>query len=248
MDPRWLTLQSGRRIAVRHRKGSGPTLLFLPGYASDMMGSKALALDALAERQGLALLRFDYSGTGESDGAFADGTLERWLEEALAVSRLAEGPLLLVGSSMGGWLMLHLAERLAETTLGLIGIAAAPDFTHWGYTDADKNELRVSGALRRANPYGGDAGLTTLGFWQSGERMKLLDRTIDYTGPVRLLHGDADAEVPLDIAFRLKDRLASADVQVTVVKGGTHRLSAPHELRLLEQTVLTLLHGPRQPT
>jgi pimeloyl-ACP methyl ester carboxylesterase len=248
MDLRWLTLGDGRRIAVRHRLGSGPTLLFLPGYASDMMGSKALALDGLAERQGFAMLRFDYSGTGESDGAFADGTLERWLEEAEAVSRLAEGPLSLVGSSMGGWLMLHLAERLAERALGLVGIAAAPDFTDWGYTDAEKQELHASGTLRRPNPYGGEAGLTTLAFWRSGERMRLLDRTIAYMGPVRLLHGDADAEVPLDIAFRLKDQLASTDVQVTVVKAGTHRLSAPHKLHLLEQAVLALLQRPQNAT
>lgn len=233
---------TGDRIAVRHRRGrsAAPTVLFLPGYASDMMGSKAVTLDALAEREGLGMLRFDYRGTGESEGAFADFTLEQWLDDAVAVAGLVEGQLLVVGSSMGGWLMLHLAERLASQVAALIGIAAAPDFTDWGYTDAEKQTLAAEGELRRDNPYGGDAELTTLALWQSGERMRLLDRRIAFEGPVRLLHGDRDAEVPVEIALRLKDALMSDDVQLTIVKGGTHRLSAPHELALLEQIVLTL--------
>lgn len=233
---------TGDRIAVRHRRGrpAAPTVLFLPGYASDMMGSKTVTLDALAEREGLGMLRFDYRGTGESEGAFADFTLEQWLDDAMAVAGLLEGPLLVVGSSMGGWLMLHLAERLASQVAALIGIAAAPDFTDWGYTDAEKQTLAAEGELRRDNPYGGDAELTTLALWQSGERMRLLDRQVAFEGPVRLLHGDRDAEVPVEVAMRLKDALMSDDVQLTIVKGGTHRLSAPHELALLEQIVLTL--------
>ncbi|GAA4008160.1 alpha/beta hydrolase [Sphingomonas swuensis] len=241
MDPTWLSLPGDRRLAVRHRSGSGPTLLFLPGYASDMMGSKAVALDALAEKRGLPMLRFDYSGTGESSGTFAEGTLDRWLEEAEAVSALADGPLLLIGSSMGGWLMLLLAERLGPRVQALVGIAAAPDFTSWGYSDDDKAELERSGELRRPNPYGGEAELTTRAFFRSGEQLKLLDRPIDFAGPVRLLHGDRDAEVPLEVAFRTKDALVSADVQLTVVKGGTHRLSEPAELALLRRTVIDLL-------
>ena len=240
MDPSWLTLDDGRRIAVRHRRGTGPTLLFLPGYASDMMGSKAQALAALAEREGLGLLRFDYRGTGESEGRFADGTLDRWRAEAEAVAALAEGPLVLIGSSMGGWLMLLLAETLGARVEALVGIAAAPDFTDWGYTEEDKKALARDGELRRPNPYGGEAELTTLGFWQSGERNRRLDRRFNFPGPVRLLHGDQDAEVPLEIAVRLKDALVSDDVQLTIVKGGTHRLSAPHELALLEQVTMAL--------
>lgn len=240
-----LARPGGLSIAVRHRSpdASRPTVLFLPGYASDMMGSKALALQTLAEREGLGMLRFDYRGTGESDGSFADFTLEDWLEDALAAAAVADGPLIVVGSSMGGWLMLHVAERLGDKVQALVGIAAAPDFTDWGYSDADKRTLVDAGQLRRDNPYGGEAELTTLALWQAGERLKLLERDIGFAGPVRLLHGDQDAEVPLDIAFRLKDALASDDVQLTVVKGGTHRLSAPHELALLERTVLDLAAG-----
>jgi pimeloyl-ACP methyl ester carboxylesterase len=232
----------GQMVAVRHRSAPGdqPTILFLPGYASDMMGSKAMALDELAQRMGLGILRFDYRGTGESSGEFADFTLEDWLDDASAVAALATGPLVLVGSSMGGWLMLHLAEQLGNRVQALVGIAAAPDFTDWGYSHTDKQRLAAEGELRRDNPYGGEAELTTLALWQSGERLRLLQRSIASSGPVRLLHGDCDAEVPLEVAFRLKDALASADVQLTILKGGTHRLSAPHELVLLERTVRDL--------
>lgn len=245
MNLQRLTRPGGHSIAVRHRLGGGtrPTILFLPGYASDMMGSKALALDKLAERERLGMLRFDYRGAGESDGSFADFTLEDWLDDALAAAGLVEGPLLVVGSSMGGWLMLHVAERLGDKVQALVGIAAAPDFTDWGYTVADKHVLAEAGELRRDNPYGGEAELTTLPLWQAGERLRLLDRVVAFEGPVRLLHGDRDAEVPVEIAIRLKDALASTDVQLTTVKGGTHRLSAPHELTLLERTVLALAAG-----
>ena len=149
-----LARPNGHAVAVRHRPASSaaPTILFLPGYASDMMGSKALALDALAEREGRGVLRFDYRGTGESEGDFADFTLEDWLDDALAAVDVADGPLIVVGSSMGGWLMLHVAERLGARVGAMVGIAAAPDFTDWGYSDADKAALVEAGQLRRDNP------------------------------------------------------------------------------------------------
>ncbi|GAA4708886.1 hypothetical protein GCM10023325_00340 [Sphingomonas lutea] len=170
---------AGRLIAVRARAGAGPTLLFLPGYASDMEGSKAIALDAFAERRGMAMVRFDYSGTGSSPGAFEDGTLTAWLGEAIAVlDQMTRGPVILVGSSMGGWIALHLALRRADRVAALVGIAAAPDFTQWGFTPAQKAELQARGRIVEDNPYGPEPSITTRAFWQSGEALRLLDGPI----------------------------------------------------------------------
>ena len=211
-----------RSIAYRSRPGASPALVFLPGYASDMEGAKALALDAFAERRGLAMLRFDYSGTGSSGGRFEDGTLEAWLDEALAlVDRLTGGPLIAIGSSMGGWIALHLAQRRPERVQALIGIAAAPDFTEWG---AERNRDHLTPAFR-----------------EPGCKLAVLDQEIAVDCPVRLIHGEADADVPLDIAFRTMRALRSADVQVTVIKGGGHRLSEPHEIGTILSTVAELL-------
>jgi pimeloyl-ACP methyl ester carboxylesterase len=215
-----------RRIAFRQRVGFGPTLVFLPGYASDMEGTKALALDAFAERRGLAMLRLDYSGTGSSGGRFEDGTLAAWLEEALAaVDRLTEGPLVVIGSSMGGWIALHLALLRPDRVQALVGIAAAPDFTDWGFADGEAAERQ---------------GLA-LGFWRSGQSLLLLDQEIAVDCPVRLLHGEPDEEVPLEVAFRLMRTLRSADVQLLTLKGGGHRLSEPHEIGAILRAVANLL-------
>ena len=198
----------------------------MPGYASDMEGTKALAFDAFAERRGLAMLRLDYSGTGSSAGRFEDGTLSAWLEEALAaIDQLTSGPLILIGSSMGGWLSLHLALLRSERVQALVGIAAAADFTNWGFADGVEAER---------------AGLAPA-FWQSGQQLLLLDKEIAIDCPVRLLHGDQDNEVPLEIAFRTLRALRSADVQLTVLKGGGHRLSEPHEIEAILRTVTALL-------
>lgn len=241
-DPGFIDVD-GRRIACRVRAGGGPaTLLFLPGYASDMDGTKAVSLDAWAAERGIGMVRFDYSGTGLSPGAFTDGTLDRWLADALGVTdRLTEGPLLVVGSSMGGWLGLLLALRRPERVRGLLGIAAAPDFTEWGYDEKDRQTLHERGRLERPNPHGGDAELTTLAFWQSGEQLKLLGEEIAIDCPVRLLHGDRDGEVPVEIALRTVERLRSADVQLWLVKGGGHRLSAPNEIRMVQRAAADLL-------
>ena len=242
-DLTFLDLSDDRRIATRLRPGSGPaTLVFLPGYASDMEGGKAVALDAFAAERSVSMLRLDYSGTGSSPGAFEDGTLERWTEEALAaVERLTQGPLIFIGSSMGGWIALHLALALPDRVRGLIGIAAAPDFTGWGFTDEDKRTLRETGRLERPNPYGDAPQLTTRAFWESGERMKLLGCTIPIDCPVRLIHGDADEDVPVAVALKLAEQLRSADVQTTLVKGGGHRLSEPHEIRTILRLAEDLL-------
>jgi len=231
----------GRRIAYRSREGTGPTIVFLPGYASDMDGAKATALDAFAERRGLAMLRLDYSGTGSSGGRFEEGTLARWLEEALAaIDQLTRGPLLLVGSSMGGWIALHLALLRPARMQALVGLAAAPDFTDWGFSDQLKERLTRGETLRRPSPYGGEQ-VTAAGFWSSGQKLSLLGAEIELDCPVRLVHGERDEDVPLEIAFRTMRALRSSDVQLNVLKGGRHRLSEPHEIDAILRTVASLL-------
>jgi pimeloyl-ACP methyl ester carboxylesterase len=220
---------AGRRIAYRLRNGGSPTLVFLPGYASDMEGAKALALDAFAERRGMGMLRLDYSGTGSSSGRFEDGTLSRWFEEALSlIDQLTEGSLIIIGSSMGGWIELHIALLRPERVQALVGIAAAPDFTQWGFTKEQAEGLGHEGHMTRA-------------FWESGQRLLLLDKEIAIDCPVRLLHGEIDRDVPLDVAFRTLRALRSSDVQLNVLKGGGHRLSEPHEIDAILRTVAGLL-------
>jgi pimeloyl-ACP methyl ester carboxylesterase len=228
-QPELATLDvASRSIAYRLRAGASPTLLFLPGYASDMEGAKALALDSFAGERGLAMLRLDYSGTGSSGGRFEDGTLALWLEEVLAaVDRLTNGPLILVGSSMGGWLALHVALLRPERVAGLVGIAAAPDFTNWGFDDRDAAERQ---------------GIAP-GFWESGQQLLLLDREIAIDCPVRLLHGERDQDVPVEVAFRLMRALRSSDVQLNLLKGGGHRLSEPREIDAILRTVAGLLES-----
>lgn len=232
----------GRSIAYRLREGNVPALVFLPGYASDMEGTKAVALDAFAEERGLTMLRLDYSGTGSSSGRFEEGTLALWLEEALAaVDRLTEGPVILVGSSMGGWIALHLALLRPERLRAVVGIAAAPDFTDWGFSAEQKATLQREGRIEEPNPYGPEPSFFTHGFWQSGQQLSLLGSEIGIECPVRLLHGEVDQEVPLDVAFRVMRALRSSDVQLNVLKGGGHRLSEPHEIRAILRTVEALL-------
>ncbi len=241
LDPVFLD-HEGTRLAYRLHDGSAPTFVFLPGYASDMEGSKALALDALAQKRGVAMLRLDYSGTGSSEGRFEDGTLERWIGEACSlIDRVTDGPLILLGSSMGGWIALHLALRRPERVQALVGIAAAPDFTDWGYSDEEKRKIAADGRLERPSPYEDGPHVIQRGFWESGQQLRLLDEQIAIGCPVRLVHGDADADVPLDIAMRLKDALRSADVQLTILKHGGHRLSEPHEIDAILAVVAALV-------
>ena len=216
----------GREIAYRRRAGARPTLVFLPGYASDMESTKALAIDDFAAQQGLGMLRLDYSGTGASAGRFEDGTLDRWLTEVLAaIDRLTTGPLIVIGSSMGGWLALHVASARPDRASALIGIATAPDFTDWGFADGEAAE---KAGIARA-------------FWESGQRLRLLTARIPVDCPVRLVHGEHDRDVPLDVALRTLAALRSDNVQLKVIKGGGHRLSEPHEIEAILRTVTELL-------
>ena len=226
--------------ACRIREGRGPALLFLPGYASDMAGTKACALDQWAAREGRAMIRFDYGGCGESKGAFEEQTLDSWFGDALRMIDAAEGPLILVGSSMGGWLMLLAAIVRPDRISALVGIAAAPDFTDWGYSKAEKTIIRTQGRLEQPSPYGDAPTLTTRAFWESGESAKLLGDEIAIDCPVRLLHGLADAEVPWRNALELVEQLRSDDVQLTLVKDGDHRLSRDGDIALLIAVIESL--------
>ncbi len=232
---------SFRRIAYRFTPGKAPALIFLPGYMSDMAGSKAQAVFDWAAANGQACLLLDYSGCGESSGLFKYGTLSRWRDEVLAlIEQHCPGPVVLVGSSMGGWLMLLAGLALETRLAGLIGIAPAPDFTEWGYSDSDKDKLAAGEVVLEANPYGPEPTPTYPGLWADGQTQLLLDGEIPVTCPVRLLHGQADTDVPHDISLRLACALHSDDVQVTLIKDGDHRLSRGQDIALLLRAVAEL--------
>jgi pimeloyl-ACP methyl ester carboxylesterase len=242
-DPLSLTTPAGRSLAFNRRDGRGPTVVFLPGYMSDMEGSKALALDSWCEGRGRAFLRFDYGGCGASPGDFEAQSLADWQGDATAMIDSVDGPVVLVGSSMGGWIMLLAALARPERIAGLIGIAAAPDFTDWGFSHADKATIARDGRLVEESPYGDNPYVTTRTFWESGETLKLLGGEIAIDAPVRLLHGQADPDVPFDISLGIAQRLRSADVQTILVKDGDHRLSRPKDIALLTATLSQLLEA-----
>ena len=240
-EAQFYTLPDGQRLAFRYNPGTGPALVFLPGYMSDMAGSKAGAVFGWAQAQGRACLLLDYSGCGASDGDFAKGTLSRWRDEVLAlIAAKCAGQVVLIGSSMGGWLMLLVALAAPARVAALVGIAAAPDFTDWGYTPEKKAQLARGETLFEANPYGPEPTPTHAAFWRDGQAQLLLDQPIALNCPVRLLHGQADADVPWETALRLGIALRSADVQVTLVKDGDHRLSRAADIALLLRTIAAL--------
>lgn len=249
LAPEYLERARRPRLAYRFTPGSGPAIVFLPGYMSDMAGGKATALFDWAASEGRACLLLDYAGCGLSDGQFADQTLLDWRGDILdLIDATIDGPVVIVGSSMGGWLMLLTALALvrrdgAGRVAGLVGIAAAPDFTDWGFSDAEKAIIMAEGALVEETPYSDQPYVTTRGFFQSGEANRLLDTVIPLTCPVRLLHGEQDGDVPPTISRRLSAALASDDVQVTLVKGGDHRLSRDTDIALLIDTVARLTNS-----
>jgi len=244
-EPTFIEVGEGdgrRRIAVRARAGSGPGLFWLGGFNSDMRGTKALALDAWAAEHGRACIRFDYSGHGESGGAFIDGTIGRWLEEALAVfEQFCRGPQVVIGSSMGGWMALLLARAIAsrdakESTLaGLVLIAPAPDFTEqlmWNaFSDEVREEIRTKGVWMRPSEYGdGTPYPITRALIEEGRNHLLLGSAIEVGCPVRILQGAQDPDVPWQHAFALAHRLPAEDVVLTMIQDGDHRLSRPQDI------------------
>jgi pimeloyl-ACP methyl ester carboxylesterase len=236
----------GVQLAWSLLPGQGPTLVFLPGFASDMTGTKATALATLCAARGQPMLRLDYSGHGASGGDFATGTIGSWTSDALAVIAAVAppGPLVLAGSSMGGWIALLLARALRHRVAGLIGIAAAPDFTErliWeALAPSERAALMRDGHLLMPSQYG-EPTLLTRALVEDGRTRLVLEAPIPLTVPVRLLHGMADPDVPWELALRIAERLDSADVQITLVKDGDHRLSRPADLDLLAGVASALL-------
>ena len=241
-DVQFHEMSDGRRIAYRHTEGQGPTLVFLPGYMSDMDGGKATSIYARAERKGRSCLLLDYSGCGQSSGDFADGSLSIWRDEVLAlIDLVTDGPVIVIGSSMGGWLMLLVAEALGERLAGLVGIAAAPDFAEWGYSDEQKAALKAGETIYEDNPYGPEPTPTHAKFWQDAMTHIRLNGEIAISSPVRLLHGQNDDDVPWQISMQLAEKLRSDDIQIALVKDGDHRLSREQDIALLHRQVWSLL-------
>src|SRR6202043_264685 len=236
-----------RRIAVRARAGGSPGLFWLGGFHSDMQGTKAIALDAWAAEQNRACVRFDYSGHGESGGAFIDGTIGRWLEESVAVfERFCAGPQVVIGSSMGGWMALLLARELARREVrraslaGLVLIAPAPDFTEalmWkGFSPQIRQEIETKGVWLRPSQYGEPYPITRA-LIDEGRNHLLLGSAIDVGCPVRILQGAQDPDVPWQDAFALAHRLPSDHVVLTMIRDGERRLSRPQDIARLVAAV-----------
>lgn len=235
----YLTTPEHRRIAYDLTPGTGPAVVFLGGFRSDMEGTKAVDLRDWAVERGRAFLRFDYSGHGVSEGRFEDGAIGDWYADARAALSLVEGPVVLVGSSMGGWIALQLARALPERVVALIGIAAAPDFTEdlmWASFDAAQRAQVMAGAYPLPSPYGEPTPITRRLIEEGRDRLVLRD-PLRLPMPVRLLQGTADAEVPASVALRLLDHADAPDIRLTLVKGADHRFSSPECLALIRQTL-----------
>jgi len=235
-------MYKGRKLAYKSQKGKGPTVIFFPGFMSDMEGSKAATLAEFCRSRGQAYVRFDYSGHGRSSGDFKDGTIGAWKEDALAIiDQVTKGEIILVGSSMGGWIGLLSGLALKARVKGFVGLAAAPDFTKelcWDlYSDEVKATLEKDGVYYEACDYGDDPYPMTLTLLQEGNDHLLLDKDIDLDCPVRLIQGMKDPDVPPLTAQRISDCLTSEDVVITYVKNGDHRLSTDADLKRLCQMV-----------
>lgn len=237
-----LITPEGRRLAYDRTEGRGPGVVFLGGFKSDKEGTKALALEAWARAEGRAFLRFDYSGHGSSSGNFLDGAIGDWFEDArAAILTLTEGPQVLVGSSMGGWIALLVARAHPAKVAGLVTIAAAPDFTEdsmWaGFDEAQRRDLAESGRVELPSDYSDAPYVITRRLIEDGRKHLVLRTALDLPFPVRFLQGTADADVPVSVALRLMDHATGPDVRLTLVKGADHRFSTPDCLRLIETTV-----------
>jgi pimeloyl-ACP methyl ester carboxylesterase len=242
MSLQYLDTEQGRRIAYHLRDGQGPCVVFLGGFKSDMSGTKAVYLQDWAERTGRAFLRFDYSGHGASSGVFEDGAIGDWAEDAMAaISALTSGKVILVGSSMGGWISLLVARAMPARVAGLVGIAAAPDFTEddmWdGFNAAQRKALEVDGQVALPSEYDDGPYIITRRLIEDGRAQLVLRTPLELPFPVRLLQGTADLDVDVSVAMRLLGHAQGDDIRLTLVKGADHRFSTPRNLRLIEKSI-----------
>lgn len=245
-EPHQLTTAQGRRIAYHFRPGQGPCVVFLGGFKSDMTGTKAVYLQDWAEASGRSFLRLDYSGHGVSSGDFLDGAIGDWFEDALAVlSAVTAGPLVLVGSSMGGWLALLVAKAIPARIVGLVGIAVAPDFTEdsmWAdFTAAQRAEIMAKGQIALPSEYADAPYIITRRLIEDGRDSLVLRGPLQLNFPIRLLQGTDDSDVPPSVALRLLDHAEGADIRLTLVKGADHRFSTPACLSLITDAITEVL-------
>ena len=242
-----LTTGTGRQIAYHRTEGKAPGVVFLGGLRSDMEGTKALYLEGWARKNGRAFLRFDYSGHGQSSGTFTEGCIGDWAEDAeAAIIGLTDGPQVLVGSSMGGWVALLLATRIPDRVAGLVGIATAPDFTEdsmWaGFSEVHRAKLLREGRLALPSDYG-DPYIITKHLIEDGRNHLVLRAPLPLPFPARFLQGTADADVDQSVALRLLDHASGSDIRLTLVKDADHRFSSPDCLLLIEQAVTAVLEA-----
>jgi len=245
-DPAILTRDDGATIAYHRRSGKSPGVVFLTGFKSDMTGSKALAVDELCRQRDQAFLRFDYTGHGQSSGQFEDGTIGRWAEDAVhAIDHLTKGPQVLVGSSMGGWIMLLTALQRPDRVAGLVGLAAAPDFTEDllldAFTAEQKAVMERDGRVEIPNCYDDEPYIISKALVDDGRDHLLLRDEIAIDAPIRLIHGLKDEDVPWQTSQKISEQVRTANVEVTFVKEGDHRLSEPHDLIRLQRSLTGLL-------
>jgi pimeloyl-ACP methyl ester carboxylesterase len=254
MEKRFITVGEGtaaREIAVRARSGSAPGLVWLGGYRSDMLGTKAERLDQWAAANGHACCRHDYSGHGESGGEFRDGTISRWLEESLAVfDKFADGPQILVGSSMGAWIALRMAQELkarggTARLHAILLLAPAPDFTHElmlpELSGEHRRQLEEQGYMEEPSEYSDEPNIFTRALFDDGEKNRVMTGTIETGCPVHIIQGMADPDVPYAHAMKLVEFLPADDVTMTLVKDGDHRLSREQDIELILRSVENLL-------
>ncbi len=250
MDTQFLDVGNGaeaRSIAFNHLPGEGPGLVWLGGYRSDMQGTKAMALENWAKTQGNACCRHDYSGHGESGGDFMEGTISRWLEESLAIfNACTRGPQILVGSSMGAWIALRMAQEImmrkeAGRLHGMLLLAPAPDFTHElmapSLSDVHKAQLQSLGFMEEPSQYSDEPDIFTRALFEDGEVNRVMNGPIDTGCPVHIIQGMKDEDVPYSHALKLMNFLPSVDVTLTLVKDGDHRLSREQDIALLLRSV-----------